>query len=314
MRVLSGPPRYFFLRRTRSVREEVAHWPPEDTTPEAPDNQACVAVRLYPVEGAWRAEAVESETALETQTEGAFILTRETVLGLSREQRSPITLALLGVRVVKMDDGEFASHLVVRVTSGLGPGIAGAPLVLPISALILGRYTEHGTHAEAELDLRITPVQVAVAPTYMPDARIHRAVGTALDQAILSAVARHAITYEILAGRVSLYGRADLTALGEEIRAALTQTSGVVDLDDHIIYVDQLKDQVEQALAAKGMGDIAVLSEHGLIALRGVVSDSRTRYKAKDTAASIPGVRGVIIQDLKVAEKAAEKVADSATV
>lgn len=113
------------------------------------------------------------------------------------------------------------------------------------------------------------------------------------------------MTYEVLAGRVSLYGKSDLTALGEEIRAALTHATGVVDIDDHIIYVDQLKDQVEQALAAKGLSGIAVLSEHGLIALRGVVADSKTRYKAKDTAGSIPGVRGVIIQDLKVADSAA---------
>jgi hypothetical protein len=138
----------------------------------------------------------------------------------------------------------------------------------------------------------------------MPDARIARAVEVTLDQSIHSAVARHAIIFETLAGRVALYGRSDLTALGEDIRAALSHTSGVVDIDDHIIYLDQLKDQVEQALAAKGMSDIAVLSEHGLIALRGVVSDSRTRYKAKDTAAGIPGVRGVIIEDLKVADSA----------
>lgn len=304
MRVLSGPPRYFFLRRARGVREELAHWPPEDKSPEAPDNQICVAARLYPVEGAWRAEAVEAEAVLKEQVEGAFILTRETVLGLSRDQRSPITFALLGVRVIKMDDGEFASHLVVRVTGGMGPGAPSAPLVLPISAMILGRYIEHGARAEAELDLRLSPAQIASAPAYLPDARIHRAVSLTLDQAILSAVARHAVTYEVLAGRVSLYGRADLTALGEEIRAALSRAPGVVDIDDHIIYVDQLKEQVEQALTAKGMGDIAVLSEHGLIALRGVVPDSRTRYKAKDTAASIPGVRGVIIQDLKVANSA----------
>jgi BON domain-containing protein len=304
MRVLSGPPRYLFLRRARGVREELAHWPPEDKSPEPPDNLVCVAARLYPVEGAWRAEAVETEAALKAQTEGAFILTRETVLGLSREQRSQVTMALLGVRVVKMEDGEFASHLVVRVTGGLGPGAPSAPLVLPVSAMILGHYVERGAHAEAELDLRLSPAQVASAPAYMPDTRIERAVGVTLDQSILSPVARHAIIYEIMAGRVSLYGRSDLTALGEEIHAALSQTAGVVDIDDHIIYVDQLKDQVEQALAAKGMGDIAVLSEHGLIALRGVVPDSRTRYKAKDTAASIPGVRGVIIQDLKVADSA----------
>jgi osmotically-inducible protein OsmY len=93
--------------------------------------------------------------------------------------------------------------------------------------------------------------------------------------------------------------------LGEEVRAALSHAAGVVDIDDHIIYIDRLKDQVEEALAAKGLSDIAVLGEHGLIALRGVVPDSKTRYKAKDTAASIPGVRGVIIQELKVADGAA---------
>jgi hypothetical protein len=305
MRVLTGPPRYFFLRRAHGAREELAHWPPEDKSPDAPDNQICVGMRLYPTEGAWRAEAIETEAALRALTDGAFILTRDTVLGLSREQRSPVTLALLGVRGVKVDEGEFASHLVVRVTGGLGPGGPSGPLVVPVAAMILGRYFERGAIAEAELDLRLTPAQVASAPVYLPDARIHHAVGVTLDQAVLSAVARHALTYEVLAGRVSLYGRSDLTALGEEVHAALSHAAGVVDIDDHIIYVDQLKDLVEQALAAKGMGDIAVLAEHGLIALRGVVPDSRTRYKAKDTAASVPGVRGVIIQELKVADSAA---------
>lgn len=305
MRVLSGPPRYLFLRRARGVREELAHWPPEDTSPEAPDNQTCVGMRLFPVEGAWKAEAITADPEIKAQTDGAFILTRDTVFGLAREQRSPMTLALLGVRVVKMDDGEFASHFVTRITGGSGPGAPSGPLVLPITAMILGRYRETGSGAEAELDMRLSPPQVTGAPAYMPDARIHHAVGVTLDQAIFSPVARHAVTYEVLAGRVSLYGKSDLTALGEEIRAALSHTTGVVDIDDHIIYVDQLKDQVEQALAAKDLTGIAVLSEHGLIALRGVVADSKTRYKAKDTAASIPGVRGVIIQDLKVADSAA---------
>jgi osmotically-inducible protein OsmY len=138
----------------------------------------------------------------------------------------------------------------------------------------------------------------------MGDATIERSVGRALDQAILSPVARHAITYEILAGRVSLYGRAEFSGIGEEARAALAQTPGVVDVDDHLVYTDLLKDQVEQALAAKGLDNIAVLCEHGLIDLSGVVPDSKTKYKAKDTAAGIPGVRGVIIQDLRVANGA----------
>ncbi|HZC05776.1 MAG TPA: BON domain-containing protein [Ktedonobacterales bacterium] len=304
MRVLSGPPRYFFLRRARGAREEVAHWPPDTKSLEPPENVPCVAVRLLPEEGVWRAEPVESEADLRTEVEGAFVLTRETAFGLTRETRSDATLALLGVRVMRVEGAEYASHLVVRATSGIPMVSHSTPLVLPISAMILGAYIERGPRAEAELDLRLTPTQVASAPVYLGDAAIERNVGRALDQSILSPVARHAITFEILAGRVALYGRAEFGGIGEEARAALVQTPGVVDIDDHIVYTDQLKDLVEQALAAKGLENIAVLCEHGLIDLSGVVPDAKTKYKAKDTAAGIPGVRGVIIQDLKVADGA----------
>jgi osmotically-inducible protein OsmY len=304
MRVLSGPPRYFFLRRARGAHEEVAHWPPDTKSSQPPENLLCLAVRLLPDEGAWRAEPVESEADLRTEVEGAFVLTRETAFGLARETRSDATLALLGVRVMRVDGADYASHLVVRATSGIGMVGRSTPLVVPISAMILGAYVERGARAEAELDLRMTPPQVASSPVYMSDPTIERGVGRALDQAILSPVARHAITYEILAGRVSLYGRAEFSGIGEEARAALAQTPGVVDVDDHLVYTDLLKDQVEQALAAKGLDNIAVLCEHGLIDLSGVVPDSKTKYKAKDTAAGIPGVRGVIIQDLRVADGA----------
>ena len=304
MRVLSGPPRYFFLRRARGIREEVANWPPETKSPEPPENLVGVAVRLLPDEGAWRAELAENEAELRAEVEGAFVLTRETAFGLARDPHGDVTLALLGVRVVRMDGVEYASHIVARVTGGIGLVGRSTPLVLPISAMILGAYVEHGPHAEAELDLRLTPAQVAAAPVYMSDAALQRQVGRTLDQAILSPVARHAITYEIMAGRVSLYGRAEFSGIGEEARAALAQTPGVIDVDDHIIYTDLLQDQVEQALISKGLTGIAVLCEHGLITLNGVVPDSKTKYKAKDTAAGIPGVRGVVIQDLKVADSA----------
>lgn len=302
MRVLSGPPRYFFLRRARGAREEVAHWPPPAST-EPPENMVCVAVRLFPDEGAWRAEPVLTEADARQNIEGAFVLTRETAFGLVRDPRGEVALGLLGLRVARVEGVEYATHAVARVTSGLGLSSRG-PLVLPISAMILGEYVEHGAHAEAALDLRLTPSQIASAPGYLPDAAIVRAVSRALDQAILSPVARHAITYEVAAGRVALYGRAELSGVGEEARAALAQTPGVVDIDDHIIYTDQLQDQVEQALAAKGLENIAVLSEHGLITLSGIVPDGKTRYRAKDLAAGIPGVRGVVIQDLKVADGA----------
>lgn len=305
MRVLSGPPRYFFLRRARSAREEVAHWPPETKSPEPPENLLCVAVRLLPVEGAWRAEPVANEADLRTEIDGAFVLTRDTTFGLSHDSRSDANLALLGVRVVKVEGVEYASHLIARATGGVPMVGRATPLVLPIGEMILGAYIERGTRAEAELDLRMSPTQVSAAPVYLGDAAIERNVGRALDQAILSPVARHALTYEVLAGRVSLYGRAEFSAIGEEARAALTQTPGVVDIDDHIVYTDLLKDQVEQALAAKDLNNISVLCEHGLITLTGVVADSKTKYKAKDTAAGIPGVRGVVITNLQVADSAA---------
>lgn len=304
MRVLSGPPRYFFLRRARGAREEVAHWPPETKSPEPPANLLCVAVRLLPDEGAWRAEPVENEADLRAEVEGAFVLTRETSFGLARETRRDATLALLGVRVALVDGAEYATHLVARPASGVAMVGRSTPLVLPISAMILGAYVERGTRAEAELDLRMTPTQVASSPVYLSDLAIERTVGRALDEAILSPVARHAITYEILAGRVSLYGRAEFGGIGEEARAALAQTPGVVDVDDHIVYSDLLKEQVEQALVAKGLDNIAVLTEHGLITLSGVVPDSKAKFKAKDTATGIPGVRGVVITDLKVADGA----------
>jgi hypothetical protein len=257
-----------------------------------------------PDEGVWRAGAVENEADLRTEVEGAFVLTRQTTLGLAHDPRGDASLALLGVRVVRVEGVEYASHLIARATSGVTMVGRSTPLVLPISAMVLGAYVERGPRAEAELDLRLTAPQVASAPVYMSDDVIERNVGRALDQAVLSPVARHALTYEVMAGRVSLYGRAEFSGIGEEARAALAQTPSVVDVDDHIVYTDLLKDQVEQALAAKGLDNIAVLVEHGLINLAGVVPDAKTKYKAKDTAAGIPGVRGVVIQDLQVADGA----------
>ncbi|MGH2503164.1 MAG: BON domain-containing protein, partial [Ktedonobacterales bacterium] len=272
---------------------------------EPPENILGVAVRLTPDEGAWRAELAENEADLRTEVDGAFVLTRETAFGLAHDPRGVDSLALLGVRVVRMDGVDYASHVVARVTSGIASVGRATPLVLPISAMILGAYVERGPRAEAELDLRLTSAQVAATPAYMPDTALGRHVGHALDQAVLLPTARHAIIFEIMAGRVSLYGRAEFGGIGEEARAALAQTPGVIDIDDHIVYTDQLKEQVEQALSEKGIEGIAVLSEHGLVTLAGVVPDSKTKFKAKDTAAGIPGVRGVVITDLTVADSAA---------
>lgn len=303
MRVISGPPRYFFLRRERGAREEVAHWPPEVKPLEAPENLICVGVRLHPEDGAWRAEPVAQEADLNADANGAFVLTRQTTLGLRPDgvHESSVTLALLGVRAINEDGKgtEYASHLVVRVSGGMGLA-PHQPLVVPIDSLLLGAYIERGSHAEAELDLRLAPAQVASMPPYLPDPLISRNVSRALDAAILSAQARHAITFETEAGRVSLYGRAEISTFGDEARTELEHTPGVVDISDHILYGELLQQQVMEALADRGYTDIEVLYEHGLVNLRGTVPSHADTHKAKDIALRIPGVRGVV-NDLAVA-------------
>jgi len=311
MRVISGPPRYFFLRRTRNVHEELAHWPPDIKPMETPENEIGVAVRLFPEAIGWRAELVTSDADLDADAEGAFLMTRQTNLGLAPEGRSGVSgvaLKLMGVRVINADSKgvEYVSHLVVRVTGGM-IGAPSQPIVAPIEALLLGEYVERGDGAEsrarATLDLRLTPSDVSNLPQYLPDAMVSRQVTRTLDETALTPQARHAITFEVEAGRVSLYGRPELVSLGEEIRAALWRTPGVVDIADHMLYGADLERQVEEALAERGLTAITVLYEHGLINLRGEVPDNATRHKAKDLALRIPGVRGVV-NDLQVAAPA----------
>ena len=63
---------------------------------------------------------------------------------------------------------------------------------------------------------------------------------------------------------------------------------------DHLLYIEDLQQKVEPALAAKNLDYIQVLSEPALIILIGDVPDSKTRYQAEDLAKRIPGVRGVV--------------------
>ncbi len=309
MRVISGPPRYFFLRRTRNAHEEVANWPPDIKPMETPENEVGVAVRLYPEEMGWRAELVARDADLNADADGAFLMTRQTNLGLAPEGRSGasgVALKLMGVRVINADSKgvEYVSHLVVRVTGGM-VGAPSRPIVAPIETLLLGEYVERdggaGSRAQATLDLRMTPDDVLNLPPYLPDTAISRYVTRTLDETVLAPQARHSITFEVEAGRVSLYGRPELVSLGEEIRAALWRTPGVVDIADHMLYGAELERQVEEALAERGLTNVTVLYEHGLINLRGEVPDNATRHKAKDLALRVPGVRGVV-NDLRVAE------------
>jgi osmotically-inducible protein OsmY len=134
----------------------------------------------------------------------------------------------------------------------------------------------------------------------MADTLIERNAARALNAAIIAPRARHEIKPEVEAGRVSLYGRAELTSTGEQARAELERTPGVVEVADHMLYDELLNDQVERAMAEKGLGYINVFFEHGLIVLAGAVPDNATLHKARDIALRIPGVRGVVTNNLLV--------------
>lgn len=304
MHTVTGPVRYFYLRKPRG-QEDVPDWPPLTKPLEGPDNKVCAAVRLYADSEGWRAEYVESLAAPVTGQDPAFVLNRNTALGLLQDgKRTKADVQLLGVRVVNLDAKgvEYATHLVVRAMTGSGFGLSRRPIVVPADAIVLGEYIEHGDRAVAALDLRVTPAEYANMPIFLPDAQILPAARRALDQTVLSTarfysygnVAKHGISLEVEAGRVSLHGRVDLRDVGDQVREAMLATPGVVEVADHLLYVEDLQENVQAALEAKGMGAIQVLSEHALIVLDGVVADSKARYAAEDIARKIPGVRGVV--------------------
>jgi len=302
MQVAAGPARYYFLRHARAAREDVPNWPPEIKPMQIPDNQIFLAVYLYPEAQGWRAVGMKEDTSSRPDADGAFVMTRDTTLGLiPGNTPSSLRLALLGVRVAQQEGGseaEFATHLVVRSSGGFG--VSRHPLVVPIEKMVLGAYVESGSRAEAVLDLRMGLGELGEAPEYMPDSLVERNAMRALNAAIVAPRARHEIKPEVEAGRVSLYGKAELTSIGEQARDELERTPGVVEVADRLLYDELLNDQVEQALAKGGLGYINVLFEHGLIILDGTVPDNATLHKARDTALRIPGVRGVVTNNLIV--------------
>jgi hypothetical protein len=305
--VATGPARYFFLRRIRSAHEEVPHWPPEIKPLQLPDNQVAVAVLLHPEEVGWRAEMAKDEATLNGDLGGAFVLTRDTTIGATPDERRVVAdLALMGVRVaLEGEKGpEYATHLVVRVLDG-GAGAPKRPVVVPIDRLVLGQYVERGkrTVATVQLNLQLTGAELAQMPAYMPDTLIERYVHQTLDDAVSSQRARHEIKPEVQAGRVNLYTDnrfpLELITTGDIAKAALERTPGVVEISDHMIYSELLQQQVSEALAAKGLGSVGVLCEHGLIVLSGVVKDNTTRHQARDIALKVTGVKGVV-NDLEI--------------
>ncbi len=301
MDVVTGPVRYYYLRPNRGA-DEVEHWPPAVKPLASPENLVCVAVRLYPEGPMWRAEC---DAALPgTDGAGSYLaLTRATVFGLLHEgKRGRAEVGLLGVRVVNKDGkgAEFATHFVVAALAGSGLRTRH-PVVAPASALVLGDYVEQGDQAVAQLDLRIDPGEYPNLPVFLPDDVILRGANETIARNVHSinnysySEHRHQdMNIEVEAGRVSLYGRAALRAEGNQATTELLETPGVVEVADHLLYLEDLKGLVEEALAAKGLDTINVLSEHALIILRGDAPDVKTRYAAEDIAKRIPGVRGVV--------------------
>lgn len=316
MQVISGPVRYFYLRRTRG-HDEIEHWPPVIKPLEVPENKVCVSVRLYATNTGWRAECGDeaatpgangatNANAIETP----LLLTRNTTLGLllpdGKLGRGEV--ALLGVRVVNADakGPEYATHFIV--VGMAGSGLSRRPALVPIASLVVGEYVDNGTWAEAQLELRMTPGEYSNQPIFLPDPVILRNANATLDR-VVSANAHFTygenphrdITAEVEAGRVTLFGTAAMRTTGEQARDALLQTPGVVEVNDRILYLEDLKGMVEDALEAKGLDDIVVLVEHALVVLSGEVSSSKLRWQAQDIAKAIPGVRGVV-NDIVVAE------------
>jgi hypothetical protein len=291
----SHPVHYLFLRREGPPREgDPPDWP-TTITRMGSDDVMCVAVQLAAAADGWHAEPLQRVPPTAEIPEDALVLTRDTELGLLLG-RSDDAVAFLGARVEMVAPKEPGrlTHVVVQPhTSGLARR-PRRPVVVPATALVLSNYAERQGRTEASLDLRFGASDLADMTPWLPDETIEALAARALDGAVLSIRARHLITLEVEAGRVSLHGRAELASSAEAAVSALQATPGVVDVVDHLLIDESLQDLVEQALAAKGITNVRALAEHGLISLHGETEDPKTRRQAEDIAARVTGVRGVV--------------------
>ena len=160
MSVMTGSVRYLFLRgKPRS--EDMENWPPTNKPFEGPDNRAGQAVQMSSDTTGWRATLIEEKAS--SSDEPALLLTRATALGLLHEgskfQRGKEQVGLLGVRVVNLNGKgvEYVTSLLVHALSSSGLGSGRRIVVAPVSALVISEYVEHGAHALAQLDLRLSP-------------------------------------------------------------------------------------------------------------------------------------------------------------
>ena len=293
MAVASGPVRYLFLRREGPGKEgDLPGWPPALPQVGAEDVE-CVAVQLTPAAFGWRAEPLDHIPGPAAIPENTLVVTRDTEFGLLLGRQSDAAVPLLAARVEEVTAKEPGrlTHVVVARPVGID---RTQPTVVSASSIVVTQYVERRNRTEAALGLRLSPGQLAEMTPWVPDGALEAAAERAVDRAVLSPRARHLITVEVRAGRVSLHGRAELASNAEAAIRELEATPGVVDVVSHLLVDEWLTDIVEQALAEQGITGVTALAEHGLISLHGVAPDAATRRKAEDTAARIPGVRGVV--------------------
>ncbi len=307
MPALTGPARYLFLRRAHG-KDDVPRWPPVVQPHQWPENEICAAVELTREEMGWRLGRIEQTgLLLDEPTEGLWF-SRQAAFGLqSNGRRNHAVFDLLGVRVVRPTDKglEYASHLIVWLRPGTARGLPKDAIVVPIESMLLAAYYEGPKGTEVAVDLALTYAALNAMPPYLPDSAILELATQAVDRAIENPRARHDMLLEVESGRVTLLGRAELTSTGDQARAALELTPGVLEVADHMIYDEDLQRSVGEALEAKGVGYLNVLIEHNLAVLGGAVPDLKTLYKAKDAALAVPGVRGVVTNQVLIEPQAA---------
>jgi osmotically-inducible protein OsmY len=303
MPAITGPARYVFLRRAHGG-EDVPRWPPKVTPFQWPENVVATGVRLGRDEIGWRVEAIDGGDAPQTDPTGGLWFSRATAFGrIAGGRPNHAVFELLGARLVRPEEKgpEYASHLIVRLSSGGAWGMPKEAVVVPMDAMVIGGYFERRGQVDvATFDLRLTNDEVALLQPYLPDSAIQRLAEQALDVAVPNPRQRHDMLVEVESGRVALHGSCEFSSTGDAARAELERTPGVIEVVDHMQYDEDILSQVTEALAAKGLGALDVLTEHNLVSLHGVVPDRATAYKARDIALKIPGVRGVVINQVLI--------------
>lgn len=291
----TGPAHYLFLSREGPATEDdPSAWPPA-IADLASEDVVCVAAQLAPAEGGWRVEPLQAVPNVADIPENALVVTRDTEFGFTQGRPTDATAMLLGLRVEDDEPGQPARLVHLIVTPAGTPGRrGGAPRVVSAQALVITEYQERHGQTQAALGLRCAPTEVQEAKQWMADPAIEAVATRVVDRAVLSPRARHMLTLEVHAGRVSLHGRAELATSVDAAVQQLEAAPGVVDVVSHVLLDESLTDLVEQALAERGIAGVTALSEHGLVSLHGVAKDAATRRKAEDTVARIPGVRGVV--------------------